>query len=356
MLSESLENNSGSKGADSQQGQSIPIENRSLIPRFSYSLRYRYLRKKYNSIFNLIKPSPILAKRRVLFIVNPKSGEKILRWINSLVLQIIRRRYLHIHIILTKYAGHASSIIEENFDKYDTFVAVGGDGTANEVAGKLIGTDKTFTILPSGSGNGCARELGLPPLGIGLIEMLVKGEVKKMDVIYVNDKHSINVSGIGFDAIIAKRFNKRKSRGVFNYMLLVFRSFNSYKPRQYEFKVDGTLVKTEAFLISFANTRQFGNNAYIAPRAKYNDGMIEVVVIEAFPKWYALRLAFFVFTKQINKSRFVKTYSCKEVVFEKKDVSWFHVDGDPIKLNGPVHITIKPLALNVFDTKRNIGS
>jgi len=292
-------------------------------------------------------------KKRVLFIVNPKSGEKLLRWINSQGLRILRSRFLEMDVIQTQYAGHAPLIVEENLDNYDIFVAVGGDGTANEVAGKLIGTDKIFSILPSGSGNGCARELKLPPLGLGVINLLVKGVTKKMDVIYVNGRHSINVSGIGYDSIIAKRFNKGESRGFFNYALIILRSFFFYKPHDYHFFVDGKEVNTQAFLICFANTRQFGNNALIAPNAKHDDGLIEVVVVKPFPKWYSLRLALLVMTGQTNRSRYVSTYQCKEIIFDSKHVSWFHIDGDPVRLRGPVTISIQPQAIRVFDTKRS---
>jgi len=256
-------------------------------------------------------------------------------------------------VVMTEYAGHAPLIVEENIEKYDIFVAVGGDGTANEVAGKLIGTDKIFSILPSGSGNGCARELKLPPLGIRLIQLLIKGETKKMDVIYVNGKHSINVSGTGYDAIIAKRFQRRESRGAFNYLLLIMRSFFFYKPSEYHFLVDGKEMKTKAFLICFANTRQFGNNAYIAPDAKHDDGWIDLVIIKPFPKWYILHFGLLMMTKRMNHSAYAVTYRCKEIIFDSEKTSWYHIDGDPIKLRGPVTISISPEALNVFDTKRS---
>jgi len=315
------------------------------------NLRLIKIKKSFN--FNFLNPSRGYKKKRVLFIVNPTSGEMVLRWINSQGLKILRSRYLEMDVIQTKYAGHAPLIIEENFNNYDIFVAVGGDGTANEVAGKLIGTDKIFSILPSGSGNGCARELRLPPIGTLFLKLLVKGVTKKIDVIYINGRHSINVSGIGYDAIIAKRFNSKVSRGVFNYALIILRSFLFYKPHHYHFYVDGLEVSTKAFLVCFANTRQFGNNAYIAPNAKLDDGWIELVVLRPFPKRYSLRLAFLVMTKRVNRSRYISTYKCKEVIFDSKNVNWFHIDGDPVKLRGPVHITIQHHALRVFNTKRS---
>jgi diacylglycerol kinase (ATP) len=312
---------------------------------------FKNIFNKNNFNLNFLITERGYIKKRVLFIVNPKSGEKVMRWINSQGLKILRNHYLNMDVISTKYAGHAPLIVEENFDNYDIFVAVGGDGTANEVAGKLIGTNKIFSILPSGSGNGCARELRLPPIGMGVIRLLVKGITKKMDVIYVNGIHSINISGIGFDSIIAKRFNKSISRGAFNYALIILRTFFFYKPRNYHFYADEQEVNTKAFLISFANTRQFGNNAYIAPAAKHDDGLIEVVVVKPFPKWYSFRFAFLVMTKQTNRSRYITTYQCKQVVFDSKNVNWFHIDGDPVKLRGPVNITIQPEAIRVFDTR-----
>jgi diacylglycerol kinase (ATP) len=314
---------------------------------------FRNIIKKNSFNLNFLNPPQGYIKKRVLFIVNPTSGEKLLRLINSQGLRMLRSRFLEMDVIQTEYAGHAPIIVDENLNNYDIFVAVGGDGTANEVAGKLIGTDKIFSILPSGSGNGCARELRLPPLGLGVINLLVNGATKKMDVIFVNGRHSINVSGTGYDSIIAKRFNKRESRGVFNYALIILRSFFNYKPRDYHFYADGVEVNTKAFLICFANTRQFGNNAFIAPNAKHDDGLIEVVVVKPFPKRYSIRLACMVMTKRINRSRYITTYQCKEVIFDTTHVGWFHIDGDPVKLRGPVKITIQPDAIRVFDTKKS---
>jgi diacylglycerol kinase (ATP) len=314
------------------------------------NLRFLKLNKPIN--LNFLKPVRNYKKKRVLFIVNPTSGEKLLRWINSQGLRILRSRYLKMDVIQTQYAGHAPIIVEENLNNYDIFVAVGGDGTANEVAGKLIGTDKIFSILPSGSGNGCARELKLPPIGTPLIRLLVKGVTKKIDVIYVNGRHSINVSGVGYDAIISKRFNGKESRGVFNYALIILKSLFFYKSKDYHFYVDGHEISTKAFLICFANTRQFGSNAFIAPDAKPDDGLIEVVVVKPFPGWYSFRFAFFIFTKRTNRSKYITTYRCKEILFDTTHVNWFHIDGDPVKLRGPVQITIQHQALKVYDTKK----
>ncbi len=315
-------------------------------------LRNIYKRKRINLYF--LHPPRGYTKKRVLFIVNPISGEKIARWINSHVLKILRSRYLTMDIVKTEYAGHAPEIVKANLNNYDIFVAVGGDGTANEVAGMLIGTDKIFSILPSGSGNGCARELGFPPIGLGLVRLMVKGDTKKMDVLYLNDHHSINVSGIGYDATIAKRFQKRESRGMFNYLLIILRSFFCYHPLDYHFYMDGQEISTKAFLISFANTRQFGNNAYIAPDAKYDDGLIDLVIIKPFPRKHSLKLGFYMMTKKMKSSPYVTTYQCKEIVFDEPYTRWYHIDGDPIKLRGPVKVTIAPEALRVFDTKRSI--
>jgi YegS/Rv2252/BmrU family lipid kinase len=296
---------------------------------------------------------PVGHKKKALFIVNPVSGKKINRWINTQGLKLLRRSYLEMDVIQTRHEGDAPAIVAENLDRYDIFVAVGGDGTANEVAGKLIGTGKVFSVLPSGSGNGCARELKLPPIGPALIKLLVKGVTKKMDVLYVNGRHSINVSGVGFDALVSKRFDHRVTRGFISYINIVLRSFFSYQPETYRFFCDGKEINTQAFLVCFANTRQFGNNAFIAPKAKHNDGLIEVVVVKSFPKWYGVPFAFLLMTKQINRSKYVETYACREVLFDTNDELWVQIDGDPVKMEGPIRVTIEPEALRVFDTKNS---
>jgi YegS/Rv2252/BmrU family lipid kinase len=285
-----------------------------------------------------------------LFILNPKAGILPVNFIISLELD--RRK--NVSYVKSLSVNDTESLLDNNFDKYKTFIAAGGDGTVHSVANKLIGSEKILGVLPMGSGNGFAREFGFWPIIKPLLDDIERGESIKIDVIEINEKLCLNVAGIGLDSFVAHSFDRLKLRGFFPYVWLTLKTFLQLQPVFITIHIDGEKVVSEnLFVLTIANTRQFGNNAYIAPEAIPNDGMLDIVLIKPFPKVFGLVFIIRLFTKRINNSKYVRHIKTDKEVIIQSDETRFHIDGEPVKLSGKVVVKVKSEALNVLKTKHN---
>ena len=285
---------------------------------------------------------------KALFVLNPASGVPPLNFIVSKELEI-RKKQLSFCKTLTK--EDTGSLIKQNFTKYEVFVAAGGDGTVHTVAEQLVGSNKILGVLPIGSGNGFAKEFGFKMNVRSLLSDIKRADSMDIDVIEINDKLCLNVAGIGLDSFVAHSFNNLKIRGFLPYIWLTFKTFLLLRPFHATIKCDGEeIISENLFVLTIANTRQFGNNAYIAPEARPNDGMIEIVLIKPFPKILGSLFIIRLFTKKINKSKYVRHIKTdKEIVIETAETR-FHIDGEPIDISGKVVIRIKKEVLKVLKT------
>jgi len=288
---------------------------------------------------------------KALFILNPSSGVPPL---NFIVSKDLDRRKNRITSCKTLTKEDTGMLIKENFDKYDVFVAAGGDGTVHTVATELVNSNKILGVLPLGSGNGFAKEFGFKLNLRSLISDIDNGESINIDVIEIDNKLCLNVAGIGLDSFVAHSFNNLKLRGFLPYVWLTFKTFLQLRPFHVTIKCEGEeIVSEKLFVITIANTRQFGNNAFIAPEARPNDGLIDIVLIKPFPKILGPVFIIRLFTKRINKSKYVKHIQTgKEIVIET-DETRFHIDGEPLDISGKVVVKIKKEVLKVLKTKRN---
>jgi diacylglycerol kinase (ATP) len=283
--------------------------------------------------------------KKTLFIINPLAGrgnyEPLIKVIN---------RYPLADYIITSQAEQVNNIVEARLNEYHYFVAVGGDGTVNELANALVDKKNVLAVLPYGSGNGFARELGFRKNVKRLLQQIQRGEIRKIDTIWLNNKLSINVSGIGFDADVAHRFQFAKNRGLLHYCFCTFVAVFSHKEfyaliQCEDFKIEGMF-----YMISFANTRQFGHNAFIAPAAIPHDGFMDIVVVRPFPKilfpWFAVKM----FTRLIKQSKYIEYKTTAKKVSIKTDYKKYHIDGDPVITNGISTLSIIPGSLTVLKT------
>ena len=290
-------------------------------------------------------------QKKPLIIINPDSGVMPVNYVVSLGLDFLKENF---SIVKSLSKDDPKELINQTFEEHDIFIAAGGDGTVHSVASQLVNTDKIFGVLPLGSGNGFAKEFGFNINVHSLMSDIKKAEVMPIDVIELNEHLCLNVAGIGLDSFVAHSFNDLKLRGVLPYVWLVLKAFVQLKPFLVTIWCDGEKIISEnLFVVTVANTRQFGNNAFIAPDAKPNDGIINLVLIKPFPKIFAPLFVVRLFTKRINKLRFVKQIKTdKEIVIETHETR-MHIDGEPIKTEGRVVIKIKREALNVLKTSRN---
>ena len=290
-------------------------------------------------------------KEKILFIVNPISGHHDKSKFPSIVDALIDKDKFEYTIKLTERGGHAAELTKQAIeDQYDIIVAVGGDGTINEVATNMIGASQTFAIVPYGSGNGLARHLHLPlkPKKI-ITEVINKGVKAKIDTATMNGVPYISIAGVGFDAIIADFFAKDPNRGFKTYVKLVTEKYFKFKPEKYHLTLDDKEeIDCEPLFISFANSNQFGFNAAVSPHASLNDGLLDVCIFKkpSFIQvpWVAERLL----TQKIDHTHFVDIHKASKikVIREKKDIA--NIDGEAVMMEKDITVEILPLSLNIL--------
>jgi len=289
-------------------------------------------------------------RKRILFIVNPISGLRRKRNMPQLISDKIDKSQFEITITQTEYASHAIEISKQGVeDKYDVIVAVGGDGTVNEVASQMIHSNSALGIIPGGSGNGLARHLGIPLIPSRAIELLNTGLASKIDTATVNNKPFVSIAGVGFDAKVAKKFAKSPRRGFLTYFRIAANEFLAYKPKKYKLQFDdGLYIKRRAFFIAFANSNQFGYNAQIAPNARLNDGKIDICIAQKPNVFQTPVVANLLLLKLIDKSPLMDVISTTGVIIDRKKNKVVNIDGEPVKLDKKLVIKVIPSSLKVI--------
>jgi diacylglycerol kinase (ATP) len=295
-------------------------------------------------------------KKKILFIVNPISGMHRRIKLSEVVYRHINAEQFDAEVKETEYAGHAIELSREAVrQKVDVVVAVGGDGTINEVASQIIGSETILGIIPQGSGNGLARHLGIPRMIPGAMRLINKMHVTEIDTATVNDVPFVSIAGVGFDALVAKLFAKGERRGFFSYAHLISTQFLYYKPKKYKLKfVEGPEWKTRAFFISFANSNQFGYNTAIAPNARLRDGKLDVIVVKK-PGIFDLPLiANLLLLRAIDKSKYVKSFRSEHFWIYRKRNRVVNIDGEARKIGKQLEIKVNPRSLKVIIPKHGV--
>lgn len=288
-------------------------------------------------------------RSRILFIVNPISGGQVKTFIPSLIDQYLDDSLYDAEIIFTEYAGHATKIAEEAVAaNIDIVACVGGDGTINEVASALESSGKTMAIVPCGSGNGLARTLQIPLDNRKAIQRLNTAKTCKIDSGTFNERKFFNMAGIGFDAHISALFAEDKNRGFKGYIQSTFKEIAQYQAQEYEINVDGKIYTEKAFMISIANSSQYGNNAHISPFASLNDGLLDVCIIKPFPVYKFPLLAYRMFTKLAHQSNYVDIYKGRNIKITRATEGPVHIDGEPLFFPKEITIGVKPLSLTLL--------
>ncbi len=277
------------------------------------------------------------------FIINPYSAKKNYRsFLENLSGKINNPVYL-----VSKSLEDTEEFIRRNWNDVDIFVAVGGDGTISVVAQKLINTEKILAVFPAGSGNGFSNENNFNKNLAVLLKKIERQQFKEIDTFTVNGHFSINVSGTGFDGKVVKKFEKT-SRGFKNYIKVSIQTFFNYKPIKIKFLNDNYKQYNGKYLmLNVANTRQFGNNAYIAPMASKSDGLVDLVLVKKFPLTYSAFFAFRMFTKRLKDDDYVTYLPVSEIEFKVNTKTW-HIDGEFKKIKSPIHIKVLPKSLRIL--------
>ncbi len=293
---------------------------------------------------------------RIGVVVNPisgRTGERRGARRAELAVAILSRLNMRADVIVTAREGHAVEIARAFVAQgCDRIVAWGGDGTVNEVAGAIIGTNVVLGIVPCGSGDGLARSLGLGAPTDLSFERALTADPSGVDVGYLGERHFLNIAGIGFDGAVAAAFNARGKRGLTDYVVNLLTMVWSHKPARYRVTIDGVVTDQDRFLVAFANGREYGNRMVLAPAADARDGWLDVVLVDGGSPirqlWRARRLA-------IGHGRPAQGVSwgrCRRASVSGERLQC-HVDGESFEAIGTLEVRVVPGAIRIAGASRS---
>lgn len=287
-------------------------------------------------------------KLKIRFIINPKSGVHDKHDLPGLIANHLDTNRFDYDIRHTEYRKHALELAKEAATLgYDIACAVGGDGSVHEVGTGLIGSNTALAILPAGSGNGLARHLGIPLSLSKAIQHLNTSNISHMDTVLANDKPFLNVGGYGFDALIARKFDKYHRRGFWGYAQLIIREFFKYQPKDYTFEINGTPRMENLILFTVANASEFGNGLCISPNSVIDDGQLELCLMKPFRGWNAPGVIRKCFKRKPHESQYIEIIPFSELKVKVPKAS-SHYDGEPFDIRTDIHIRVIPKSLPIF--------
>jgi YegS/Rv2252/BmrU family lipid kinase len=290
-------------------------------------------------------------KGKALFIINPISGGKRKDGVPELINKHLDKEKLDPVTLFSDSVAHARQLAREGLGKFDMIVAVGGDGTVNEVASSIVGTGTPLGIIPFGSGNGLSRFLQIPMDTENALKNLTTGHIETIDSASLNGKAFFNMAGVGFDAHIAEVFSHNKKRGFITYIKSAFEEFSKYQPRHYEITIDGKSYPRDAFMISFANSSQYGNNAHISPNASVQDGLLDVCIIKKFSILRLPEMGIRMMLGSAEKTGYVEIIRGKEITITRENSGPIHLDGEPQMAGRELAVKVIPGSLKVIAGK-----
>lgn len=290
-------------------------------------------------------------QKKILFLVNPISGVGKKNIIPKCIKENLDLVKFKFQIMNTEYRKHGFEIAQKNKDKFDIIVAIGGDGTVNEIGTALLHSNAALGIIPTGSGNGLARHLDIPLKIKDAILRLNSEKEIIIDTATVNEIPFIGTCGFGFDAHIAKKFDEYHKRGFLSYAKLINKEFKTYKPLSFKIKTEKETIIKQALMYSVANSSQFGNGFTISPKSDLQDGIFEHIFLDDFKIQNVFLLGRQFFNKTIDQSKFFSSFEAKEVVeieILNQNESIFHIDGEPLKGTNHFEIRVVPQSLRII--------
>jgi YegS/Rv2252/BmrU family lipid kinase len=293
-------------------------------------------------------------REKIAIIINPISGTggrpDVARQRTAVAERVVKTRGLSADIVLTAYAGHAPALVQAALAAgVSLVVAWGGDGTINEVAAQLAFRDVPLGIIPSGSGNGLARELAIPFDADAAFAIACGGRDRVIDAGELDGRLFFNVAGVGIDARVAHEFasNGLLSRGFRRYLSIAARELLTYRPDEHTICADGTTTRQKTLLIALANGRQYGNGACIAPHARLDDGRLDVVVVAHRSAASVLLQAPMLFLGRVDALPGVTMMTATDVEITSARPAMYHIDGEPFVGGASLRARALPRALRV---------
>lgn len=292
-------------------------------------------------------------KKKIAFVINPISGTGSKKEFPEIIGESLDNDLYEREIVFTEHRLHGRDLAKNYVDAgFYAVIAVGGDGTVNEVARSLRHTDTALGIVPAGSGNGLARHLEIPMNIKKAVEQLNHSEPINIDYGMVNDQPFFCTCGTGFDAYVSTEFAKGQQRGIMAYLEKIITGYFNYRSKNYHVTGDNIDIKAKAFVLTFANASQWGNNAYIAPQASVQDGKMDISILSNFPLIAIPTLALQLFTKTINNDFFMTTLRATSVTLHRDEPGPFHFDGEPYEEGREIEVKMVQDGLKVLVKKR----
>jgi diacylglycerol kinase (ATP) len=290
-----------------------------------------------------------MKKLRICFIHNPISGARRLKGLEEMIRQNLNLKRFDYTLQPSSSAKDAMKLAEAAVkENFDIIVAVGGDGTVNEIIRGIGKAPVILGIIPNGSGNGLARNLEIPLEAEKAIKLINNLNLRIIDLASINDLTFASISGLGFDARVANKYRKLKKRGLYGYTRVVLMEFFRYHESEYTLSFNDQKITRRALLVSIANSNQFGYNMIIAPTAKPDDGLLDIVILKKFPLGEIPRMIGLLFTGKIDQSSYIESFKTTEVFITRKRGKRVNIDGEAIKMGKEIFIRIQPAAIKVI--------
>lgn len=305
--------------------------------------------------------------KNLLFVINPIAGGREKRHLHRVIERELDHSLFHHEFAYTESEDHARRLsMSAAYLGFDVVAAVGGDGTVNEVARGILqrrgqasaggqtagaetaGDQPVMAIIPSGSGNGLARHLGIPMQAAAAVRLINRLHTTRIDAGTMNELPFFCVAGVGFDAHISQVFAQDQKRGFSGYVRSALREIRIYEPARYEVESDGKIIQEKAFLVSIANASQYGNNAYIAPGASTSDGLLDVCILRPFPFYRYPEMALRLMTRRIRHSRYLRMIRGSEITILREKEGPVHLDGEPRHMGNRLDIRVIPSSIPVI--------
>jgi diacylglycerol kinase (ATP) len=287
--------------------------------------------------------------RKILFVINPIAGDIDKNELEYDIQALCDQN--NIEYSFYKTTGKEDKEAIKNLIHTlnpEAVYAVGGDGTVNEVAGLLIGSDIALGIIPLGSGNGLSKDLNIPQDTEEALKLINCSTEKRIDTLDINGYPSIHLSDFGFNGLVVNKFCEGDTRGPGAYAWIALQEYLTYEPKKYHIVTDAETFEGEAFMVTIANANSFGSNASINPKGILNDGRFEICLIEPFPKAAGIGILYKLYTDSIDDSVFSRRLICKTATIINIDNELMHIDGEPVKLESEIHVKMLPKSLKVL--------
>lgn len=293
--------------------------------------------------------------RHIMLIINPISGTGSKRGLTEFATNFLSKIGYDIDVVYTTGRGDATRLAKKAIEQnYHAVLAAGGDGTINETAAALCDSNVALGIIPAGSGNGLARHLNIPIDPIQSLNVIAENNIIDCDYCSVNERPFFCTFGVGFDATVSEKFAKQNKRGKFMYVKSAISEFLNYAPQEYTISANGKTFTEKAFIVACCNASQYGNNAYIAPRASITDGLIDVTIVHSGTPLDTAMVGVDLFTGYLDRNTLIHTFRTPSVVITRTNEGPAHLDGEPLIMPDTISIECHHKGLKIFIPQKDV--